>query len=301
MAPGTELGRVAVNGRDQFITRLPGEASTGVEVPRGEIRSRPTAGFRKRDRASPPSAGMRTSRSVSALLQLPPGWRLLHVGRRQASYSWLTRWSLLDLFVVLVVAMAFLRLFGPGWGRSRSRASRSPTPGPARRAGCGSRCWRARLRRAVVRGRLAALVRTLWQIALVWLVLARLPFALVQLRGGLHPALENPGLEAPALEFEPQQPARSWKRTRSRRRQRESAAPKSKALRALGVVSEEREDRSRANAGESYAASSWAPDPKARVTTGPGLPTWSWRTVRCAGADPSSAARRCCCCSPRRG
>ena len=91
MAPGTELGRVAVNGRDQFITRLPGEASTGVEVPRGEIEisadSRiPEAGSRV------PAVGWDADfQSVSAQLQLPPGWRLLYAsGVDSVSHSWLT-------------------------------------------------------------------------------------------------------------------------------------------------------------------------------------------------------------------
>ena len=197
MAPGTELGRVAVNGRDQFITRLPGEASTGVEVPRGAIEisadSRiPEAGSRV------PAVGWDADfQSVSAQLQLPPGWRLLYAsGVDSVSHSWLTRWSLLDLFVVLVVAMAFLRLFGAGWGALAlaGLALTYTEPGAPRWVWIAVLAGEA-LRRAVVRGRLAVLVRTLWQVALVLLVLLALPFALVQLRGGLHPALENPGLE----------------------------------------------------------------------------------------------------------
>ncbi len=284
MAPGTELGRVAVNGRDQFITRLPGEEGTGVEIPRGEISvsadSRiPDAGSRV------PAVGWDADfQSVSAELQLPPGWRLLYAsGVDVASYTWVTRWSLLDLFVVLVVAMAFLRLFGPGWAALAlaGLALTYTEPGAPRWVWIAVLSGEA-LRRAVVRGSLAAAVRTLWQLALAVLVLLALPFALLQLRSGFFPALENPGFEAPrpaiAGHTEEGSLAGEVAPAMDQAEAREFQQPASQPLRALGYLAKEHEARKRSNAISSYA-SSWAPDPKARITTGPGLPTWSWRSV----------------------
>ena len=284
MAPGSELGRVAVNGRDQFITRLPGEESSGIEVPRGEIEisadSRiPDAGSRV------PAVGWDADfQSVSAELQLPPGWRLLYAsGVDAASFSWVTRWSLLDLFVVLVVAMAFLRLFGARWGALAlvGLALTYTEPGAPRWVWIGVLAGEA-LRRAVVRGRLAVAVRTLWQLALAALVLLALPFALVQLRSGFFPALENPGIGGPisgiAGQLSPGAKTDAVAPEVDQAAIMESRAPASQPLRALGYAAKEREIRKRADAGSSYA-SSWAPDPKARITTGPGLPTWSWRSV----------------------
>ncbi|MFN8640480.1 MAG: hypothetical protein U0802_02005 [Candidatus Binatia bacterium] len=55
--------------------------------------------------------------SLSAQLQLPPGWRLLHAtGVDQARPTWVATWTPFDLFVVLVTALATARLFGWGWG-----------------------------------------------------------------------------------------------------------------------------------------------------------------------------------------
>ena len=64
------------------------------------------------------------------------------------------------------------------------------------------------------------------------------------------------------------------------------SAPAAPQMRALGYLTkeldaakvEEREAALRSRAGSSYYAS-WAPDPKSRITTGPGLPTWNWRSV----------------------
>jgi len=193
MAPGSELGRVAVNGADQVITRIPGEESTGIEIPRGEIEV--TADSRLPDAGSRvPAVGWdQDFQSVSAQLQLPPGWRLLHAsGVDDVSFTWVTRWTLLDFFVVLVAAMAFLRLFGPRWGALAlaGLALTYTEPGAPRWVWVVVLAGEV-LRRALVSGRFAAAVRALWQVALLALVLLALPFTLEQIRGGVFPALED--------------------------------------------------------------------------------------------------------------
>jgi len=45
--------------------------------------------------------------NVSAELNLPPGWRLLAArGVDNVPDSWISRWTLLDLFLVLITALA---------------------------------------------------------------------------------------------------------------------------------------------------------------------------------------------------
>ncbi|MFA5138230.1 MAG: hypothetical protein WC728_03275 [Elusimicrobiota bacterium] len=120
MAEPTELGRVAVGGMDQFITRLKtkdGPAATGIEIRQGAVSldadSRlPDARFRV------PAVGWNHDfQQVSGLLNLPPGWRLVHAkGVDQASPTWVSRWTLLDLFIVLMVSLAAGRLWGRNWG-----------------------------------------------------------------------------------------------------------------------------------------------------------------------------------------
>src|SRR5213078_4753796 len=54
---------------------------------------------------------------VNAQLNLPPGWQLYYAsGIDGVSSSWVTNWTLLDLFVVLIVAMAVGRLWSWRWG-----------------------------------------------------------------------------------------------------------------------------------------------------------------------------------------
>ena len=85
MLPPTVLGRVAIGGKDQFITHLEGDAAkTGIEVRQGEL----SVSADSRVLADPidlPAVGWNHDfHSVSATLHLPPGFRLLHAtGRRR--------------------------------------------------------------------------------------------------------------------------------------------------------------------------------------------------------------------------
>jgi hypothetical protein len=118
MLPPTTLGRVAIGGKDQFITRLEGDlAKTGVEVRQGELSvsadSRVLA-----DPSDMPAVGWNHDfHEVSASLHLPPGFRLVHAtGVDDVDGTWLRHWTLLELFLALVLSIGVWRLHGKGWG-----------------------------------------------------------------------------------------------------------------------------------------------------------------------------------------
>ena len=265
--------------------------------------------------AASPDAGSRVPavgwdqdfQSVSAELQLPPGWRLLHAsGVDGVSWTWVTRWSLLDLFVVLVVSMAFLRLFGPGWGALAlvGLALTYTEPGAPRWVWIGVLSGEA-LRRALVRGRLAVLVRTLWRLALAVLVLLAIPFSFVQMRSGCFPALENPGIEGPvsgiARQMSPEAAKDAVAPEVDQAAMLESRAPASQPLRALGYVAKEREASEASGRRIELLPRAGRPIPRRASPPARGFPPGAGAPSRCAGADPSSAVRRCCSCSHRRG
>ncbi len=118
-APALRLGRVAINGEDQFITQQPGVEGSGVEV-RLLNNLQLTADSRLEPAAIDdlPAVGWRIApQNMSATLNLPPGWRLLATqGPDHARHAWLYSWNLLDLFIVLIVALAFAKLWNIGWG-----------------------------------------------------------------------------------------------------------------------------------------------------------------------------------------
>ncbi len=117
MQPGTQLGRVVASGADQSITKLSAEAPAGVELRQGAL------ALEADSRISGPVDSISAVSwdadfdSVQTTLQLPPGWSLISVsGADSVPGTWVERWSLLDIFLVLVLTLVIGRLFGIAWG-----------------------------------------------------------------------------------------------------------------------------------------------------------------------------------------
>jgi hypothetical protein len=116
MAPETELGHVRISERDQFITKL-ASGETGVEVRDAELHVSADSRIRPRHGVIPAVSWNHDFQSVTTTLHLPPGWRLFHAsGADDVPGTWLRRWTLLDLFLLLLASLAAGRLFGPIWG-----------------------------------------------------------------------------------------------------------------------------------------------------------------------------------------
>jgi hypothetical protein len=285
MAPGTELGRVAVGGRDQVITRLEGSPLTGVELPQGQLQlaadSRIAAG------ATLSAVGWAHDfQSLDGRLHLPPGWRLVHAaGVDRAATTWIERWTLLDLFAVLILAAAFFRLWGPRWGALALVAlALTWTESGAPHWAWATVLAGEALLRVLSPGRFprfALGARLVRGAALVVLVLLAIPFAVAQVRAGLSPTLEQPYRAVETATVSDAQMAN---------RGLEPAAP----LEMKRDASEVRAKR----ASESFVGGlsssleyesgrgGYEPDPTARITTGPGLPAWQWTSVRLEWSGP---------------
>ncbi len=293
MGAGTELGRAAVNGEDQPITRRDPDASgddepgAGIEVPLGQVRieadSRVETGVR-----TLPAVGW--AHDVSALegqVQVPPGWRLLHAsGVDRASATWIGRWTLLDLFVVTLVAMAFFRLFGAAVGLLAAAALALTYTEP----GAPAFVWVfvlafEGLRRVVPEGRFGTLLVGLRALTLGVLIVIAIPFALQQLRSGMYPALERPW----AVVTDPQEVLAELDdvvlpdaEATAPVPERFASAPK--AGRGTGSVLAQVVRPKRSPSGASSYG--YAADPNARIPTGPGRPDWQWESVSLRWSGP---------------
>jgi hypothetical protein len=101
MQPPAVLGRVAIGGQDQFITRSAGGALAGVEVRQGTIRLEADSRYEGRMADLPAVGWDGDFREVSGTLHLGPGWRLFHAsGVDDVSPTWVSSWTLLDIFLV---------------------------------------------------------------------------------------------------------------------------------------------------------------------------------------------------------
>jgi hypothetical protein len=150
MAEPVVLGRVAIDGRDQLITRLPGSTRAGVELRQASANVSADSRIEGAVRELPAAGWAQDFASVQGHLMLPPGWRLLHAsGVDHPSPTWLQHWSMLEIFLALITALAVAQhtvACGERWRCSRwcccyprpRRRHRLAVPARRGRAGAGA-------------------------------------------------------------------------------------------------------------------------------------------------------------------
>lgn len=130
---------------------------------------------------------------IDATLHLPYGYRLLAApGTDHAPDTWIARWSLLDLFVVALIALLTGRWLGWPWTLlAVGFLVLSQHEAGAPRWTLGVALALALLMRALPAGRLHSAARIGAAAALVLSVLFSLPFTATQMQYALHPQLEE--------------------------------------------------------------------------------------------------------------
>lgn len=110
----TMPGRAAVAARDQLITELKNGSMPGVEVRPGNLAMTAYSRIETDPRSFTATGWKHSFSHASARLRLPPGWRLLHVSGADRAYpTWVSRWTFLDFFLLVVAVLATGSLFGP--------------------------------------------------------------------------------------------------------------------------------------------------------------------------------------------
>ncbi|KPK38284.1 MAG: hypothetical protein AMJ69_08865 [Gammaproteobacteria bacterium SG8_47] len=270
-SPSLVLGRVAVDGQPQFITALSGADRKGVEVRRGAIDLNADARYTGNVRNVPAVGWDHDFHDVSVQLHLPPGWRLIAAGGTDnVPDTWLDSWTLLDLFVVLITALAVGRMWGWAW---MPLALLTLTliwhePGLPPRYVWLNILAALALLRVLPPGRFQRVVRWYRNLALLTLVIIAIPFMIQQARIGLFPQLQQQAYydERPLVSGAYESLPSAVDRVRA-------PSPARKGVFDSGV-------------GES--AVQQVIDPNAQVQTGPGLPQWRWRSAHFSWKGPVS-------------
>ncbi len=313
------LGRVAIRGKDQFITQLGDASRVGVEIRQGDLDvvadSRVTG-----DTSEVPAVGWNHNFAhVSGTLFVPPGYRVLHAsGVDEVPGTWVRHWRLLEIFLVLILALATARLFGIGWGVLALVTLVLTLP----ESDAPKWIW------AVVLG-FEALVRVLpagrvrlafsvcrFAVAMV-LVLLAIPFLVDHVREGIYPALARSGV-ATAREEE----GGVGTMMKEAQDERVPAAPPPVQVAPVGAASAvnapseapanaeqvqdkparddlKRKPEPKASGGVGARGAYWDSsssrqqqlnvdvyDPNAMVQTGPGLPSWTWTSLDLRWSGP---------------
>ncbi|BBO77959.1 hypothetical protein DSCW_53760 [Desulfosarcina widdelii] len=273
MNPPVELGRVAVDEENQLITRH--EDRPGIELRRGNLSLAADSRMTRTASVLPAVGWDHDFNRVSGVLNLPPGWSLLSTtGVDVPPNAWLQRWTLLDLFLVLIVAVSAYKLRD-----RRTGILVLVTLGLIfHEPGAPRLVWLhllvvAALLKYLPQGWFKKIVR-LWGVGVVIvLVVIAVPFMVQQVRTAVYPQLDRSGgIGLPMI---------GAKRMAVTETDRMAEAHRPARLKSSTVQTM----RSAAGALPSKISSELprreltAKDPDALIQTGPGLPTWRWHSV----------------------
>jgi hypothetical protein len=287
LLPPGELGRTTVAGRDQPVVLTGPDGARGVALRDARLsltaRSRyPDAG------AAIPAGGFdREFDRITASLHLPPGWNLLAAsGPDEVSGGLVSDWTLLDLFLVFLLAMAAFSLRGAlaGLALGGFLLFSWHEPGAPTTAWVFVLAGLGLVRLAGEAGRLAGspafrrFAVLFSALSLLSLAVLSLPFAAGQLRRAVapqiapvsvplqaEPAGDNEAPPVPAPAMAPRSPA-----------------PMAKERAAMRTFAAAPPDA----AADAAEAARLEFDPNALVQTGPAMPSWQFATVSLAWKGP---------------
>ena len=276
--PELQLGKASLDGRNQPITKLPDTDQQGIEVRKGRLNVSADSRFQGSINSMSAVGWQQTFHQVSAELNLPPGWRLLAAqGVDNIPDTWVYRWTLFDLFVVLITALAIARLWNNYWGLFALitlvliwHEPDSP-----------HFIW---LNILAATALLKVLPSNNFRRFMLWyrnafclgLLVIAIPFMVNQVRTGLYPQLEkpwqtiapDPSTRAQAKSLDDQMNSAPMiagaEMSKSMAEFKRPSRLKSRATKVMPVQKQGIFDRI---------------DPDANVPTGPGLPQWQWHKI----------------------
>ena len=283
-----EVGFIELNGKPQLITRLSEDAPAGVELRQGTVKLSAESRTEKTASGFAALGWDHPIQSAKAQLNLPPGWKVFSVsGVDNVPNSWLQRWTLFDLFLVLVTTVAAAKLWNWRWGTVFLVTLTLLW----HESGAPQWTWInliaviallrvvgdiKRLKRSL------EIYRALTAAALVFLLI---PFSVDQIRTSVYPQLERPyqpilGYSTPSVSRAPAPGVVEPEEIMIDEFARDIEAP---AKRELKMRSKALEG---ALSSLPYRYELETVDPQAKLQTGPGLPQWQWNSIHLSWSGP---------------
>ena len=300
----TQLGQVKLNGQNQLITQLEDSKQQGVEVRKGALSLEADSRFVGNISNLSAVGWQQKFHKVGAVLNLPPGWRLLAAsGVDNVPNSWISRWTLLDLFLVLIASLAISRLWNFQWGIFAliTLALIWHEPGSPRYVWLNIIAAIA-LIKVLPNGIFLSTIRWYRNACWVVLIIVTIPFLIDQVRKGIYPQLEKPWQHITAPDYSlPSSPAKPQKEFEfdemlnmsadleapmveeapsvMQQQSMTAQAKKYKSLPAFGSVSNRSKSGYYDGAQKQQSVNFNRIDPNAIVQTGLGSPQWHWNKI----------------------
>ncbi|MFZ5569908.1 MAG: hypothetical protein ACOZF0_05865 [Thermodesulfobacteriota bacterium] len=271
------LGRLIREGNDQLVTRF-GTDRTGMEMEKGPVEFSAVSRLEHLVSGRPFRIGWNCEfQEAEGTVHLPPGWRLLGVkgGIVPEGAAWITQWTLLDFFIILIIAMGIGKLRNWKWGVlfwvGLLLTWQEPyAPGYVWAVLIVTTALRARQREMPAASpRMTSI--TIWHSAvLLFLAANSLVFSLAQLRTAMYPQLEIHGWVMPLEQLAPEMKAETAPAPSIGRQMRQP----------FTSIVEKTTRPYQAAEAKKVATPYWTmPDAATITQTGPGIPDWRWNTV----------------------
>lgn len=282
-----DLGRATVDGQAVLITQ--DAEREGIEIRSGAINVDAVGRIDNIDGFSAVGWSARADQ-WSATLNLPPGWRLLHVaGIDSVSGSWISGWDLWDIFLLLIIVAVSRKMLGM---KVAVLAGLSFLIAMHERSSPVFYLPALLILLALLpisSGRMFSVLRSASLVFIALFVLSTLGFAVEQFRLAIYPSLEMRHHSVASI-MEPENYSMSDADVEevvvTGSRLADMAEPVAQALQKAPTV-------------KTYQAN-MAQRPRQlyqlrdgdRVQTGPGLPGWTWRAVSLRSSGPVTAEQQ---------
>ncbi|MCP3963645.1 MAG: hypothetical protein GY719_37895 [bacterium] len=279
VTPPLALSRAQADGSPLLVTSSPKAGLTGVEIRNPAVALEATSRLEVEGGAIPVTGWSESFESVTTTLHLPPGRELVAaLGADSSPQSWFSLWSLLDVFLLLILTLLANRLLGRRWALAMAAflaLSYHESVGPL---------WLLLIvvslilvRRALPAGRLARVVQSCTYLAILALALVVLPFVADELRLAFYPQLER-------------QQVGAWTDRGSSFGRGSAPAAAAAIGQVMEKVAEQQEvgmDDPRSPAPQKKAARRLERYSASNVfQSGGGEPAWGWRQARLSWSGP---------------
>lgn len=287
----TTPGRVEVNGRPVLVTQLTPEDPAGVQLPQGAVQL--LAVSQLSDSSTLEAVGWDIDvQQLSGTLHLPPGWELLGTsGVDLARGAWIQKWSLWDVFLVLLLTVATVRLLGKVPGAVIFVALAigyhvDDAPVIIWLFAVGVLA----LLRVLPEGMLRRIARLTYVAVMLLAAFTVLMFAIDRVRIAIYPQLEQPFRQVIAGT-----PAQARIEADYVRRGVQPPAMEEFGVTAGAPALREFDERRRSGVISEYLSNRATDygriDSGANVQTGPGEPRWMWKSIGLTWSGPVKAGQ----------
>jgi hypothetical protein len=278
MSAPYDLLSATESGESLLITQGLEPGQTGIEVRQSDV-SVQSIGRSETRKTMPVTGWEERFAQVQTALNLPPGHKLLGApGADRAPGSWVSRWQLLDFFLVLIITIAAWKLLG----RSAGIIALLAVVLSFHEIDAPGWLWlnllvAIALFRVAPAGRLRQAVQVYQGLSILALLVVLIPFMASQLRIAIYPQLEAQYGVAARLG-----------RAKLATPQTDLPDRREEERKALAVVSESPVEEIVVAASKGVRRySRYAPN--AIVQAGPGIPSWQWNTYHLGWSGPIDA------------